>query len=81
MSNTLFDEDYFVAQQKFTNRSPLLIVIKIYEKPLIKDTNCEDWVLIREHKRDIRKGKNKDWIVNAIMWAICNQKRVEIERK
>lgn len=70
------DEFYFENQhptdEKFTNRGPLLIVIKIYE-----DTGD----LIREHTRDIRKGKNKDWLIDAMLWAVNNQKRVQIERK
>jgi hypothetical protein len=75
------DDFYFENQQptdeKFTNRGPLLIHVKIYDKT----TFDENWVLIREHTRDIRKGKNRDWLIGAMLWAVSNQKRVEIERK
>ena len=78
------DEFYFENQhptdEKFTNRGPLLIVIKIYEEAL-NSTYKDEWVLIREHTRDIRKGKNKDWLIGAMLWAVNNQKRVQIERK
>jgi hypothetical protein len=68
------DEFYFRNDQQvnFKNKGPLVVKIKIYELT---------GELIRDHKRDIRKGKNKDWMIGAILWAVQNQKRVEIERK
>lgn len=69
--NSEIDEWYFQKDEKFKNRSPLVVKVKIYD-----GTD-----LIRDHSRDIRKSKNKDWLINAMMWALQNGKRVEIQRK
>ena len=55
-------------------RSPLLIKISIFDL----DTGEQ----IRDHHtRDIRKGKNKEWLTNAMMWAVMNNKRIEVRKK
>lgn len=59
--------------EKFKNRSPLIIKIKVFDRVDNKQ--------IREHIRNFRNGVSKDWLVSVVMWAISNQKRVEIERK
>lgn len=62
-----------LPDEKFKNRSPLLVKISIFDL----DTGEQ----IRDHTRDIRKGKNKEWLTNAMMWAVMNNKRIEIRRK
>jgi hypothetical protein len=75
----MFDTDEFYfehdkpAFEKFKNRSPLIIKIKVYDRVDNKQ--------IREHIRNFRNGISKDWLIDVIMWAVNNQKRVEIERK
>ena len=71
-------DDYFFERdapsfEKFKNRSPLIIKIKVFDRVDNKQ--------IREHIRNFRNGISKDWLIDVIYWAISNQKRVEIERK
>ena len=68
-----FEHDKQPSFEKFTNRSPLIIKIKIYDRVDNKQ--------IREHIRNFRNSPSKDWLIDAIMWACCNGMRVEIERK
>ena len=69
-----------VPFEKFTNKAPILFRIKIYEYIYINE-NVSEWQLIREHVRDLRKPKNKNWLISVSMWAVTNGKRIEIERK
>jgi hypothetical protein len=70
MNEDDLDEYEELPKQEKFRASPVVVNVKIYD-------NGE---LIRHHRRNIRKGNHKDWLISAIMWACQNGKSIEIER-
>lgn len=76
MEDEYWEDEYepiLIPDEKFKNRGPLLVKISIFDL----DTGEQ----IRDHTRDIRKRKDREWLTKVTMWAIMNNKRIEIRKK